>query len=283
MKNIKDLGKPVITGIATTLILVGVMLKITIDFQLLLFIGATLFFLGGIVNSKTTRNKPLVALIITSFFLTLFVVLVLSELPRLKYFIPLYFGACLLGMYSRTLRWKTAFIGVFLVVMMLFLALKVIPEDLSKDLTQEKFEKLPPIEFTTLSGERITSEVLEGKVLVLDFFGTWCKPCIKELIVLDKVQKEFEGDKDVVFYVINADVQDTPERFDAFIKSHDYNYEYAYDHGSKLYRLLNLQRSGLPSLLIVDKDQNIRMMHVGYNTAETGFFENMTQVIRELQ
>ena len=86
------------------------------------------------------------------------------------------------------------------------------------------------------------------------------------------------------FFVINADLGgDTPEKFDTFLAKHNYKFRVAYDDNSEIYKLLELQNLGLPALLIVDKDQHIRIQHVGYNTAETNFSENIIKTINSLK
>ena len=135
-----------------------------------------------------------------------------------------------------------------------------------------------------ISGNIVDSKTLEGKVVILDFFGTWCKPCIGELKELDKVQMAFKDNKDVVFYVINANYGgDTPEKFKAFIDKHNYKFKFAYDYDSKIFKLLKLQKLGIPVTLIIDREMNIRLQHVGYNPAETNFSENMIKTINGLK
>lgn len=167
---------------------------------------------------------------------------------------------------------------------MLFIAIKIIPNDIKNSLTQTRFDQLPNFSIHDMSGNVIDSESLKGKVVVLDFFGTWCKPCVQELKELDKIRMAFKEHDDVVFYIINADLGgDTPEKFKTFVEKNNYKFQFAYDHESKIYKLLKLQQLGLPTLLIIDKDHNIRIQHVGYNPAETNFTRSMIESINSIK
>lgn len=284
MKTIKKYLKPFLTGVLATLLLAFFMLKITMDFQILLFFGTLLFFISGIINSKNKGHYFVKTFLITFIYLALFISTVLAQLPELWYFVLIYFVAALLGVFYTDYKRKVILSLSLLTIAMLFLAIKIIPVDLKNNLTKIKFEALPEFTIHELSGKSVDSKSLKGKVVILDFFGTWCKPCVGELKELDKIQLAFKDDTDVAFYIINANIGgDTPEKFKAFIKKHNYKFKFAYDYDSEIYKLLKLQKLGLPVLLIIDKDQHIRMQHVGYNSAETGFSEQMIKTITSLK
>jgi len=279
----KKFIKPLLTGIVATLVMVLVMLKVTMDFQLLLFIGAVIFFIAGLINSDTRIHYLVATFIITIIYLLLFIILVLEQLP-LWYFVPIYFAIALLGILYKRHKQKIITSLLLLTALMFFLAIKIIPTDLENSLTQTRFEQIPQFSIKEMSGNVVDSKTLEGKVVILDFFGTWCKPCIGELKELDKIQMTFKDDKDVVFYVINADYgNDSPEKFKTFIDKHNYKFKFAYDYDSKIFKLFKLQKLGIPVTLIIDKEQNIRLQHVGYNPAETNFSENMIKTINSLK
>lgn len=272
------------TGIIITIVLVLVMLNVTMDFRVLLFLTCLLFFTGSYLNEKTKGNvlikTGLVLLIYTSLFIKL---VVIEQLTGLYYFPFFFITAGVLGGYFPEYKKKIIPLTTIFILALFSISLWAIPSAIEKNLTVKKSQPLPAIEIHQMNGEKITSEDLKGKVIVLDFFGNWCAPCIQELKELDKIQRKYESNKDVVFYVINANFGgDTPEKFQRFIDKKNYNFKYAYDYESKIYHQLKLPRGGsLPALLIVDKSQTIRMLHIGYNTAETNFSKSITQKIEQ--
>ncbi|MGI8543581.1 MAG: TlpA family protein disulfide reductase [Aridibacter sp.] len=64
-------------------------------------------------------------------------------------------------------------------------------------------EKTPPFEFTLLNGKIYSSENLSGRYVVLDFWATWCVPCVKNLPEINKLKNDY-GEK-VKIFSINVD------------------------------------------------------------------------------
>jgi len=64
-----------------------------------------------------------------------------------------------------------------------------------------------PMEFTlsSLSGQPLQLSTLRGKVVVMDFWATWCAPCRAQRPLFDEVKRKFAGRDDVVFLAVNTD------------------------------------------------------------------------------
>ena len=284
MNALKSYGLAFLTGTVITILLTVTMLQITMDFRILLFLSSVLYFIGGFLNAKTNGSAFVKVGLILLVYSTLFIVLVLEQLPSLYYFVFFFIISSGLGMFFSKNQKEVKVSALVVILLMSFASIKLIPKAIEKQLTTAKNDPLPQFEMKDMNGNFIKSKDFEGKVVLLDFFGNWCAPCIQELKELDRVQRKFESNKNVLFYVINANFGgDTPEKFQTFIDKKNYNFTYAYDYESKIYNLLKLPRGGsLPALMIVDKNQTIRMLHIGYNRAETNFSKNLTQKIEQL-
>ena len=73
--------------------------------------------------------------------------------------------------------------------------------------------KAPDFNLVDLEGKKLSSDELEGKVVVLNFWFTTCKPCVKEMPDLNKVYQEFKDDTNVVFAAITFDKQPDTKKF----------------------------------------------------------------------
>lgn len=65
---------------------------------------------------------------------------------------------------------------------------------------------MPVFSLTALDGQTVHSKDLRGKVVVLNFWATWCGPCKEEMPALERLRRQFDR-KGVVFYTITTDLQ----------------------------------------------------------------------------
>lgn len=109
------------------------------------------------------------------------------------------------------------------------------------------------------SGKKRSLSEFLGKVVVIDFWGTWCMPCIKLMPDIQKIHNEFK-DKDVV--VMGLAVNDKEGRPQKFFKEKKYDYMLfpKADEVSNLYKI-----QVFPTLYIIDKQGKIVYGHRGIN------------------
>ena len=83
-----------------------------------------------------------------------------------------------------------------------------------RDTSAKEGEAAPNFSITTDDGKKVTPEAFGGKVLVLNFWATWCSPCIQEIPSLDAFQKHFNGSGVVV---VGVSVDKNPKKYHNFL------------------------------------------------------------------
>ena len=80
---------------------------------------------------------------------------------------------------------------------------------------------VPSIEYSDLSGKAWDLNQLKGKVVILNFWATWCAPCLEELPSLQTFQ-DFSTSNDLLILTIN--VKETPSKIQQFISRNGYTF-----------------------------------------------------------
>jgi thiol-disulfide isomerase/thioredoxin len=125
---------------------------------------------------------------------------------------------------------------------------------------------LPEFSLTDLSGKKRSIKEWQGKVLVINFWATWCPPCLKEMPEFTALQSQY-SDKGLQFLGIALD--DT-EPVKEFIASQNINYPILMgeDKGTKLAHDLGNIVNTVPFTVIVDKKGLVVKSHMGELTGE---------------
>ena len=113
--------------------------------------------------------------------------------------------------------------------------------------------KVPDFTMTTFEGEQITLSDLEGKVVVLNFWASWCKPCEQEAVDLETAWQHYKSRGDVVFLGL-AWTDTEPNSLD-YIARFNITYPNGPDLGTKISQLF--RTTGVPETYIIDKDGNL--------------------------
>ncbi len=112
----------------------------------------------------------------------------------------------------------------------------------------------------TLKGEKIELSKLRGKVILLDFWASWCKPCVQEMPFMKDLYKEFKGKK---FLFIGLNVDEKKEDAEKFIKENGIEWKQIWLGEEKNKNILNLyQVKALPSTFLIDKKGILRNVNL---------------------
>ncbi len=84
-------------------------------------------------------------------------------------------------------------------------------------------EPAPKLTLYNLHGKKASLEDYRGKWVFLNFWATWCPPCLKEMPEMEAFYKQFKS-KNLVMLAVSVD-KDEPSKIASFIKDHGYSFE----------------------------------------------------------
>lgn len=140
-----------------------------------------------------------------------------------------------------------------------------IAEQQARRLAEQK-DRIPnvdatdPLQFTItgMNGEQLKLASLKGKVVVMDFWATWCGPCRAQYPLYEEVKKRFKGRDDVVFLAISTD--DDRSVVKPFIEENKWNKSVYFEDG--LGALLRV--NSIPATIIIDRAGKLYSRMNGY-------------------
>jgi|SRR5690606_6646194 len=115
-----------------------------------------------------------------------------------------------------------------------------------------------PVWISDGAGNRIDIANQQGKVVFVNFWATWCRPCITELPSIDKLYKQFEGNGSVVFAMVDVDGQ--LEKSTQFMENRKLRLPVHVPAGQIPSDWL---QSAIPTTVILDKQGRIAARHEG--------------------
>jgi peroxiredoxin len=117
----------------------------------------------------------------------------------------------------------------------------------------------PDFSITTAEGEYIALDDLKGKVVLLDFWGTWCPPCVASLPSLRDLNRKFAKEKS--FVMISVSVHDQEDKWRSFIAKNQMGWHQYLDKQSKVQRAFAVNR--FPTYILIDHEGIVRLRTSG--------------------
>lgn len=124
----------------------------------------------------------------------------------------------------------------------------------------------PDFSLTTADGEYISSEDLRGKVVVLDFWATWCGPCVDSVPALRDLQKRFS--KEPLFKMISVSADSDEGRWRGFIEKYQLDWTQYLDRDRHIQRAFGVR--GYPTYILIDGEGIVRFREISSRWERTG-------------
>lgn len=125
----------------------------------------------------------------------------------------------------------------------------------------------PDFTAETTTGASFTLSEQNGKVVLLNFWATWCGPCVGEMPAFEKLYKEY-GEKVAILAVNCLEDKDT---VDQFVSEGGYTFPIAYDVEGAIN--MKYPTDGIPYTLVIGKDGIVEKIYLGAADADTQYQE----------
>jgi len=144
----------------------------------------------------------------------------------------------------------------------------------------------PAFSLTNLKGETVSLASLKGKIVILDYWATWCGPCVASFPGMQKAMAKHSGNPNVVFLFVNTwQTEDNREKLVAdFIAEKKYKFNVLYDtknakDPSKFDVVSAYKVDGIPTKFVIDGEGNIRFKAVGFSGSDDAVVKEIDAMI----
>jgi len=126
-----------------------------------------------------------------------------------------------------------------------------------------------------LNGKKVELAKLKGKVVLINFWATWCAPCLQEMPHLDKMYKKYKK-KGFVVLSVATDGPETASRIKSVVKRKRWSMPIVHDKSGAIVAQLN-PRATNPFTVFIDKKGQLAHSHEGYSSGDEKGYEKLVK------
>jgi len=135
----------------------------------------------------------------------------------------------------------------------------------------------PDFRLQVRGGDALSLSELRGKVVMINFWATWCAPCRQEMPLLDQIYRRYQ---DLGFTLLGVNVERDSRLADVFLRDTPVSFPILLDPEEKVSRLYDV--AAMPSTVLVDRQGNLRKVFHGYRPGDENKYQDaVRQLIRE--
>lgn len=126
-----------------------------------------------------------------------------------------------------------------------------------------------------LSGKPVGTSDYSGRVVLVDFWATWCKPCESSFPFYSQLQKDLGGEG-LTILAISVDEKDSDVA--AFLERRPVSFQILRDPEGTVAKTIDRAIETMPTAVLIGRDGRVRMVHAGFVTGDEA---KLTQAVRE--
>lgn len=127
---------------------------------------------------------------------------------------------------------------------------------------------LPEVTLSDVNGKKVNVATLSqtGKPVIIAFFATWCKPCMRELTAINELYADWQEETGVEMYIVSTDQAQDSHKVKPLVDGNGWEYHVLLDPNGTLKRAMNVQ--SIPHMFIIDSKGKIVYNHVGFSPGD---------------
>jgi len=135
----------------------------------------------------------------------------------------------------------------------------------------------PQFTLAAKGGSDVSLSQFKGRVVMINFWASWCGPCRQEMPLLESIYKKYNK---LGFTMLGVNVEPDSKAADAWLQETPVSFPILYDRDSKVSKLYDV--AGMPSTVIIDRTGKLRKLHRGYKPGdENEYLDSIRALIRE--
>ena len=125
--------------------------------------------------------------------------------------------------------------------------------------------QVPNVQLKNINGKTVQTASIAnngGKPVIISFWATWCKPCLRELKAIHEVYADWQDETGVKMYIVSIDQAQDANKVKPLVDGNGWEYEVLLDPNGDFKRAMNVQN--VPHVFVLDGKGKIVYNHAGY-------------------
>lgn len=138
--------------------------------------------------------------------------------------------------------------------------------------TKQQPQSAPNFTLPSMGGSNIRLSEYRGEVVLVNFWASWCGPCRQEMPLLDKMYQRY---KKAGFTLLGVNVEKDSSKGQRIAEQLKLSFPVLFDKKQQV--VDDYKVSSMPSTVLVDRDGNIRYVHLGYKAGDEKLYSKMVK------